>query len=169
VAKYDADGNHVWSQRFGDTGSDWSWGIAVDTAKNTLVTGWFAGTVDFGGGPLISAGSSDIFVAKFGPAWTGTVDLPPGNMPTADSYPNPFNPRTTIAITLPEKDHVTLQIYDINGRVVTTLYDGMMSQGFTEVTWDGRNSRGNGMSSGVYFYRLIAGDHAITKKMVLLK
>jgi len=169
VAKYDSDGNHVWSQRFGDTGSDWGFDIAVDPADNVLVTGWFMNTVDFGGGPLVSAGERDIFVAKFGPAWTGVVDSPPGKRLTACSYPNPFNPRTTIAITLPEKDHVILRIYDVNGRVVTTLYDGMMSQGFTEISWDGTNSKGARMSSGVYFYSVVAGTYTQTKKMVLLK
>ena len=61
VAKFDAAGKHLWSQRFGDIGS---YAIAVDRADNVLVTGSFEGTVDFGGGTLTSAGFSDIFVAK---------------------------------------------------------------------------------------------------------
>ena len=66
LAKYDAAGAHLWSQRFGDTGVDVGRAIAVDGAGNVLVTGILRGTVDFGGGPLTSAGLSDIFVAKFG-------------------------------------------------------------------------------------------------------
>ncbi len=65
VAKYDAAGAHLWSQSFGDTDSDRGSAIAVDADDNVLVTGRFQGTVDFGGGPLTSAGSTDIFVTKF--------------------------------------------------------------------------------------------------------
>ncbi|HEU4365582.1 MAG TPA: SBBP repeat-containing protein [Candidatus Krumholzibacteria bacterium] len=65
LVKFDADGNHVWSQRFGDFGPDYGNAVAVDAAGNVIVCGLFQNTVDFGGGPLISAGSYDIFVAKY--------------------------------------------------------------------------------------------------------
>ncbi|MDH3217262.1 MAG: hypothetical protein OEN01_13420, partial [Candidatus Krumholzibacteria bacterium] len=65
VAKYDASGAHQWSQRFGSTNSDAGYGVAVDASGNVVVTGEFRGTVDFGGGNLVSAGSDDIFVAKY--------------------------------------------------------------------------------------------------------
>ncbi len=67
VAKFDAGGAHLWSQRFGESGGDSGLGIAADGTGNVLVTGAFRGTVDFGGGPLTSTGVSDIFVAKFDP------------------------------------------------------------------------------------------------------
>jgi hypothetical protein len=69
VVKFDANGDHLWSQIFGDSGARGQ-GIAVDGAGNVLVAGEFLGTVDFGGGSLISAGSFDIFVAKFDPSGT---------------------------------------------------------------------------------------------------
>jgi hypothetical protein len=66
AAKLDASGQHLWSKRFGEAGSNGSAGpIAVDSAGNALVTGHIIGTVDFGGGPLVSVGSYDAFVAKF--------------------------------------------------------------------------------------------------------
>jgi lambda repressor-like predicted transcriptional regulator len=66
VAKFSgADGSHIWSKRYGDTGTDDGFGVAVDGSGNVLVTGQFQGTVDFGGGGLTSAGGLDIFVAKF--------------------------------------------------------------------------------------------------------
>ncbi len=65
LAKYDAAGAHLWSQRFGDTDFDSGAAIAVDEAGNVLVTGSFEGTVDFGGGALTSAGSREIFLAKY--------------------------------------------------------------------------------------------------------
>ncbi|NIO27869.1 MAG: T9SS type A sorting domain-containing protein [Candidatus Latescibacteria bacterium] len=65
VAKFDSSGNHVWSQRFGDSTSQDAYSVAVDGSGNVVVTGYFVGTVDFGGGPLTSAGYNDIYVAKF--------------------------------------------------------------------------------------------------------
>ena len=64
VAKLDSSGNHVWSKRFGDVNSDAAQGVAVDGAGNVLVVGHFGGTVDFGGGPLSSAGGQDVFLVK---------------------------------------------------------------------------------------------------------
>jgi hypothetical protein len=65
VAKYSgADGSHLWSKRFGDTSADSGQGVAVDGSGNAVVTGVFNGTVNFGGGGLVSAGSDDIFLLK---------------------------------------------------------------------------------------------------------
>ena len=65
VAKYDASGNHLWSGRFGGTGVDGGRGVTVDGSDNVIVVGSFQSAVDFGGGPLTSAGLDDIFVAKY--------------------------------------------------------------------------------------------------------
>jgi hypothetical protein len=64
VAKYDADGNHLWSRRFGDHGAQQGNAIAVDGAGNIALTGHFTGTLDFGGGPMTNTGPIDVFVAK---------------------------------------------------------------------------------------------------------
>ena len=65
IARYSSSGAYLWSKRLGATGSDIGFGIGVDTSGNVLVTGQFQGTVDFGGGGLISAGGTDIFLAKY--------------------------------------------------------------------------------------------------------
>jgi hypothetical protein len=65
LAKFDAAGNHIWSKRFGDADSQYGYSVAVDGAGNVFLSGAFFGSVDFGGGPLTSAGDSDIFLAKF--------------------------------------------------------------------------------------------------------
>jgi hypothetical protein len=65
VAKYSPDGTHLWSKRFGGAGGETGYAVAVDGNGDVVVTGSFTGTVDFGGGGLVSAGSSDIFVAKY--------------------------------------------------------------------------------------------------------
>jgi len=85
------------------------------------------------------------------------------------NVPNPFNPTTTISCTLPEREHVTLRIYDVRGRLVAVLADRVVDAGRAEFLWDGRDSQGRPAGSGVYLYRLTAGGQTLAKKMVLLK
>ncbi|MFH1755370.1 MAG: alpha amylase C-terminal domain-containing protein, partial [Candidatus Latescibacterota bacterium] len=85
------------------------------------------------------------------------------------SFPNPFNPTTTIRFSLAESQHATIRIYDVSGRLVRTLINGVRPRGLQEVKWDSRNDQGVGVSSGVYFYRLIVPGYSKTKKMVLIK
>ena len=85
------------------------------------------------------------------------------------NYPNPFNPNTTIAFSLPEKSRATLTIYNILGHSVARLVDDVMSPGAYTVQWDGRNHDGLAAASGVYFYRLSAGPFTATRRMVLLR
>ena len=80
------------------------------------------------------------------------------------NYPNPFNPTTTIQYDLPEQSHVTIAIYDLLGRQVTTLVNQAQSAGFKSIQWDATN-----VSSGMYFYQIKAGDYVQTKKMMVLK
>ncbi len=87
----------------------------------------------------------------------------------AQNHPNPFNPTTTIGYTVPTRDLVTLEIYDVAGRLVTTLVNESADAGRHTATWNGRSANGNPVGSGVYFYRLTVGKQSMTKKMVLLK
>ena len=80
------------------------------------------------------------------------------------NYPNPFNPQTTITFALPKESKVTLKMYDALGREVATLVDETMQPGVHDVILNASN-----IASGVYFYRLIAGDFVQTKKLVVLK
>ena len=86
------------------------------------------------------------------------------------NFPNPFNPETTIAFELSEEAVVTLTIYGMAGQVVRQLaVDQVMAAGHYESIWDGRDVYGARVGSGLYFYRLEAGDFTSVKKMVLLK
>jgi hypothetical protein len=80
------------------------------------------------------------------------------------NYPNPFNPRTTIAFTLSKESTVRLDVFDATGRLVATLVDESRGVGRHQLDFDASR-----LSSGVYFYRLRAGDVVEQKKMVLLK
>jgi len=87
----------------------------------------------------------------------------------SQNNPNPFNPTTTIGYTVPVQGKVSLKIYDVSGRYVTTLVDDARGVGRYSATWNGVNSTGDPVGSGVYFYRLNVGNEMLTKKMVLLK
>jgi hypothetical protein len=83
--------------------------------------------------------------------------------------PNPFNPSTTISYHLPASMRVRLDVYDVSGRLVARLVDEEQERGDKAVQWNGRNTRGERVSSGVYYYRLQAGKELISRTMVLLR
>ena len=91
--------------------------------------------------------------------------------PTAlfQNHPNPFNPTTRIRFSVPKETYVTLQIFNAEGKLITTLISGLVDPGLQEIEWDGRNSGGHPASSGVYFYRLAAGGQPLSRKMILIK
>ncbi|MCE5272581.1 T9SS type A sorting domain-containing protein [bacterium] len=87
------------------------------------------------------------------------------------NYPNPFNPSTVISFSVPEgnRERVSLEVYDLRGRLVRRLVDSERDSGVYSVFWDGTDATGQRLPSGVYFYRLRAGSFSQTRKMVLLK
>jgi hypothetical protein len=98
-----------------------------------------------------------------------------GEVPTlpdarlAQNYPNPFNPNTTIEFFLSRSGSVELAVFDALGRRVATLVERHVPEGAGIATWDGLDSDGRRVASGVYFYRLVTSDVTKTRKMVLLK
>jgi len=87
----------------------------------------------------------------------------------AQNYPNPFNPGTMVAFDVPADGHVNVSIFNVLGQKVRTLVDRDCAAGRYEQEWDSRDDNGNPISTGVYFYRLTAGEQVLTKKMLLLK
>ena len=85
------------------------------------------------------------------------------------NYPNPFNPSTTIYFGLKTLSNVDLRIFDVSGRLVRVLASGKFQAGEYRRIWDGKDSHGIPVASGVYFYRLVAGDFEQTRKMLLLR
>jgi hypothetical protein len=85
------------------------------------------------------------------------------------NYPNPFNPTTTIHFTLPKSEETHLAIYDILGRRVRTLIEGVTSHGVHEITWDGADDMGKVVPTGIYFYKLQAGTQSETKKLIFIQ
>ena len=127
-----------------------------------LVSGVFDNTVPFTLGPngSISYEGGSLLVTS--------VESPELNIPESffmkQNYPNPFNPTTTIRFGLPSASHVIAKVYNMLGQEVATLFEGRLSAGEHELMFDGKN-----LTSGIYFYRIQAGDYMGMKRMVLLK
>ncbi len=85
------------------------------------------------------------------------------------NYPNPFNPSTTIRYGLPEEANVSLVIYDVRGQVVQAIASEHQSAGWYDVVWNGHTAEGKTISTGIYFARLVAGDHSQVIKMLYLE
>ncbi len=115
--------------------------------------------------------------------WGGPYEIPfvqssveglaGAGLPTAFSlkqnYPNPFNPNTEMQFDVPRHCHVNLSIYNVLGQCVKTLVNEELAAGTYVAQWDGRSEGGSAVSSGVYFYRMQAGDYVEAKKMIMLK
>ena len=106
-------------------------------------------------------GEPEIPVAK--------TDLSSNQYPLAQNYPNPFNPETDISYNLPQGCHVKLSVFNIMGQKVRTLVDEYQTAGHKTVQWDARDHIGEEVASGVYFYRLQAGEYSQVRKMLMLK
>ena len=93
----------------------------------------------------------------------------PDRFSLSQNYPNPFNSTTIIEYDLPIPAHVTVEIYNMVGQKVRTLVDDNRAAGFCKVEWDGNTSSGRAAATGIYLYRIQAGDFVRTKKMLLLR
>jgi hypothetical protein len=96
----------------------------------------------------------------------------PKTLSLSQNYPNPFNPSTTITFDVASTDTkqpVSLSIYDVRGRCVKTLINSGLDPGSHKIHWDGRDERGQSVSSGIYLYTLKAGEERFTHKMTVLK
>jgi len=87
----------------------------------------------------------------------------------AQNYPNPFNPSTTIAYALKKQSKVTIVVYDLLGRKIAELVHANQNPGTYKVHWNGRDDSGVPVSSGLYLYKIEAGDFTSIKKMILVK
>lgn len=114
-----------------------------------------------------TSGTVEVRLIRLNPVGT-VIDQESPDIPKefslSQNYPNPFNPTTQIDYSIPKKGYVSLKVYNVLGQEVATLFSGVVNPGNYNVTFDATH-----LSSGVYFYRLQAGDVSITKKLVLLK
>jgi len=104
--------------------------------------------------------------------YTGTSiegELNPALTLAASNFPNPFNPTTTISYSVPTSGPTTVKVYNLKGQEITTLVNNEMTSGNYSVVWNGTDSKGNSVSSGIYFVRVQNSGKAVTSKMLLSK
>jgi hypothetical protein len=104
----------------------------------------------------------------YGNTMTVATHVLPSKFELAQNRPNPFNPSTTIELALPIASEYTVAIYNIEGQLVRA-YSGSAAAGLVQVVWDGKDTAGNQVASGIYLYKALASDFSATKKMVLMK
>lgn len=153
--------------------------FALEPDSSTIVSVTFAPTafITYNSKLLIESNAANLPSAEI--VLTGTGANPvgisdPENAVTKfalyDNFPNPFNPQTTLRYEIPQSSHVDLKIFNIQGRLVRTLVNEDKPAGSYQTKWDGKSDEGILQASGVYFYRLEAGDGFVeTRQMVLLK
>ncbi|MBK7142200.1 MAG: T9SS type A sorting domain-containing protein [bacterium] len=96
-------------------------------------------------------------------------DMLPDDFELRQNYPNPFNPNTTIRFSLPSRSQVKIEVFNLLGQSVRTLVKDQLSAGQHVVEWDGRDESGQEVASGVYLYRMSAGELELTRKMLLIR
>ena len=180
VVEASADGGSTWFEleRVAENQNSWQ-RVSVNLAS--LNDGAFPLTdqvvirflaCDFNDGGLVEAAIDDFEVAVYSENTPLGVDDLPGvsdTMVLQQNRPNPFNPATEIAFSLPHASAVELAVYTVNGRRVTTLVSDNLAAGQHRVTWDGRDAAGQRAASGAYFYRLSADGQVQVRRMVLVK
>jgi hypothetical protein len=135
----------------------------LDTIENGQSYFYKISSVDFSGNESEPSAPDPVTAISDSPVTPEGFDL-------HQNVPNPFNPATAIRYDVPAGGgHVSLRVYDVAGRLVCTLVDGDQTPGVKNVLWNGSDSRGTGVASGVYFYRLTAPGYEQTRKMLLMK
>jgi hypothetical protein len=145
----------------------WTFDLAFTSQMQFKVTAEDRGTES-----LLDCAMDDFQVRALIPT-AEAVSRPAATRPVSyvlhPSQPNPFNPSTQIRYELPQGDRVRLSIYDVTGRELRVLVDEVKEAGTHTASWDGTDRNGQALASGVYFYRLEAGDFSRTHRMTLLK
>ncbi|MCB1184025.1 T9SS type A sorting domain-containing protein [bacterium] len=143
----------------------------LDLAAPADGTGWEAGRYELAlrAASTYDAARTAVANVSVELARAGDPDLP-RNLSVLGNSPNPFNPTTTISFLMPPgvRDY-EVNVYDLRGQLVRRLADGPATPGRHDVLWDGRNEDGGPVGSGVYLYRVVAGDEKASGKMILVK
>ncbi len=177
IAKLDTNGNYLWAKKAGGSSSDFGSSIATDSNGNSYVTGSFGGASTFGTATfdtttLTSSGMFDIYIAKLNSS-TGVSDeyqVPQANFSLGQNHPNPFITSTSFEIDVNDaKSIYEVSVYDLRGRHICTLHQGVLPAGKRTFTWNGKDASDHELSSGVYLYRVSNGATSQVKKMIYVK
>ena len=177
----------------GSAGQDDFWLIKTNSSGDTLWTEIIGGEwwdigqsiTEFNNGDLILFGwtysyttypenqyDNDFWLVHYSPLEMSIIDtklLNPQVFHLYNAYPNPFNPQTTIHYTLKNNAYIKIEIYDVFGKKIKTIVDGIQKSGDYNHKWNSKNDTGKKMSNGIYFYTIKSKFHQETKKLVLIK
>jgi len=153
-------------------GSSWNGpGSGINLFANALTV--YDNSLIVGGYFTIAGGKVSAYLAQWTKQGQSAVDEQEAarslNWRLSQNHPNPFNPSTTVEYTIPRTSRVIIAVYNIVGQKVKTLLDAERVPGTYSITWDGTDERAHTVASGVYLYRISAGDYIETKQMVLIK
>ena len=159
IVKTDENGNFLWSKNYG--GEHWELGQSINQNNDgsLIITGNYYSEV---------TNTRDIWLLNFDPTFTDVERDDEAQIPETimlkQNYPNPFNPTTTIEFGIPESNFVTLTIYNMLGEQLEVLVNETLSAGSYKANWNAEE-----LTSGIYVYKLLAGNYLESKKMILLK
>lgn len=156
--KYNSSGVQQWVMRYNGPGNayDDALSIAVNSSGDVAITGSSPGATS----------ATDYATVKYSQTTTGinySKEIPVG-FSLNQNYPNPFNPSTKIKFSIPNSSFVTLKIYDVLGKEVALVVNENLNAGVHNY-----NFNASGLTSGIYFYKILAGNFSETKKMILIK
>jgi len=169
VGKMEPDGNWQWVVKAGGGLYDEGHGINVDANGNSYVTGYFEGAATFGSITLTTGGDDNMFIAKLNSSVSVENEIIPMEIQFSN-YPNPFNPTTKIQYSIKERSNIRIDVYNLKGHPVKSLFNGQQDAGDHSVVWNGKDDNANNVSSGIYFYKLnVNGETESVKKCILMK
>ncbi len=163
--KVSKDGATAWKAFYGGDKNNIFWDVIETNDHGYLAVGETNSS---------GAGNVDVYVVKTDENGQITgLKTKPRTLPTSlvleQNYPNPFNPGTHIRFALPEREAISVTVYDLQGRRVKQLAHGIYGAGYHQVFWNGKNESGKEVAGGLYFYELKTDNHRIMKKMLLVK
>lgn len=145
-------------------------GYGNATVIDSLEIRWPSGIIDVYTGVAINSFYNAVEGTSLDPVGIENIsNTIPDDFNLYQNYPNPFNPSTNIKFDVKQRGLVTIKIYDMLGKEVTTLVNEVLEPGNKVVTWEGVDGNGLTVSSGVYFYKMVSGNYVSSRKMVLVK
>jgi len=143
--------------------------VAEDTMSTAMRSYWYS---DSSGWNTVTDGDwiiRTVITTPSGIYDVGPDGVVPAKFELLGNYPNPFNPSTEIQLFAPYAGNVKVEVFNVAGQLINTVYDGSVDAGLRKITWDGRDSRGTQVSSGVYFYKLTTAGQTDVGRMLMLK
>lgn len=144
-------------------------GVGLDTSATQARSYWYHDSLGWNAVPNGEWIMRTVVATPTGIEEIGPDGVTPARFELIGNYPNPFNPSTEIRFLAPKADRVTVEVYNIAGQLVKSVFAGQVAPGIQRVTWDGKDMQGKEVGSGVYFYKLSSTEQIDTGKMVLIR